>query len=216
MNCLARASFTIWLLLTGILTPTKVSFCLPSAPREVPVSMTTESAAKFDTLRTIYFNVAGKKNDPSDGMKGLSELFPADVSETPANTSISSEATCTPPSLLHSLEEKALYTSYCASFIAFAARDSLWPLKKLNLAKRSLVLLDSAIATAPESLEVRALRLAVTHHLPFFFDRSEQAANDLQLLKSELDKCQSNNIDSGDNHSCQLDQRIVALLDFLH
>lgn len=213
MKSITRASTTIRSLLAGIFAMTVVSFALPVPPGKLPSSTELESARKFDILRTTYFSIAGNQSDPGDGMKKLRELFPPDTSQSNSFNHISSTTACTAPSILRSQEEKALYTSYCASFIAFAARDSLWPLKKLNLANQSLALLDGASATAPESIEVRALRLAVTHHLPFFFNRSEHATADLRWLKNRIAECKKDK--TGDGHYCNIDKRVIALLDFM-
>jgi hypothetical protein len=200
-------------MLAGMLRRPTPCFALPEPANAKPLSFSSKNAEKFTTIRSIYFDVAGDQGEPDDGMRKLSELFSADTLEGPAISDISNTSTCTPPSVLPSSEEKALFTSYCASFIAFAARDSLWPVKKMKLANRSLALLDAAVTAAPDSFEVRALRLAVTHHLPFFFDRSKQAAEDLQRLKHHLDECRKTG--GKDSRYCKIDQRILTLLDFV-
>jgi hypothetical protein len=200
-------------LLAGILVTTATAFSIPLPQREAPEATTNITTEKFNQIRTTYFDVAGNQNNPTDGMEKLSEVFPPNSSLSGVKESITSETACTPPSQLSSPEHHALYKAYCASFVAFEARNSLWPLNKLNLANRSLTLLDSAVTSAPESLEVRALRLAVTHHLPFFFERSDQAADDLNWLTERIDQCRNRRSEA--EYGCGTDKRVAKLLEFV-
>lgn len=206
-------SLTLLVLLAVTISTPAASFGVPVSESANSSALSSENVEKFTSIRSIYFDVAGSQSDPDEGMKRLSELFPPDAPGKPYLSTISSSSDCTPPSPLHSAEDKALYTSYCASFIAFAARDSVWPLKKLHLANRSLELLDAAIAAMPDSFEVRALRLAVTYHLPFFFDRGEQVNDDKLRLKKHLDLCRNGT--NKEVANCRIDQRILTLLEFI-
>lgn len=54
--------------------------------------------------------------------------------------------------------------------------------RKGELCKDGLQLLDRAVTLATDDTEVRFLRGASTYHLPFFFDRAEQAAEDFRWV----------------------------------
>jgi hypothetical protein len=214
MKFRTRTSLSACCLLSGILATNGLAFSMPVQRRESPEATELTIAEKFGQIRTTYLQVAGMRQKPNDGMKKLVEVFPLDAGKSKVTGSITGNTECIPPSLPSSdPEDQALYKAYCASFVAFEARDRLWPQSKLDLANKSLMLLDSAVTAAPRSLEVRALRLAVTHHLPFFFDRGDQAQADAKWLKGRTSECNTKAIAT--EPGCRIDKRITSLLKFI-
>jgi hypothetical protein len=65
------------------------------------------------------------------------------------------------------------------------AAAATWPWEKGRLAKEGLVLLDQAVAAAPEDLEVRFIRGMTSYRLPRFMKRREVAAADLDMVASQ-------------------------------
>jgi hypothetical protein len=62
-----------------------------------------------------------------------------------------------------------------------AARTwAVW--EKGKLANEGLSKLDQAVSRAPDDLEARFIRAASTWHLPFFYKRREQSANDFAFI----------------------------------
>jgi len=156
-------------LLSAYLAISQICYSIP-----LPTSRTVEAGEnntdkKFEPIRTTYLKVARYENKPIDGIAKLAKVFLPQAKQLSADVSITKDTKCLPPKRLSSKENQALFTAYCASFIALEARNSSWPLNKWNLAQRSLVLLDNAVKSAPLSIEIRSLRLAVSHNLPFFF-----------------------------------------------
>ncbi len=61
--------------------------------------------------------------------------------------------------------------------------SSTWALwKKNSLCMEGIRLMDQAVSSQPESLEIRFVRAATTYHLPSFFHRKEQAREDFAYL----------------------------------
>ncbi len=61
---------------------------------------------------------------------------------------------------------------------------ALW--KKYSLSKQGMQLLDTAVAKAPDNLEVRFVRAVTTYNLPGFFGRREQALQDFAYLSTRV------------------------------
>jgi hypothetical protein len=83
-------------------------------------------------------------------------------------------------------KKNPLRDAYHGTFLCLLARDSSWPMKKWRLAQDGLALLDRAVHKDGEAIEPRFLRSTVTYHLPFFFDRQEQAQQDIGMLLKAL------------------------------
>jgi hypothetical protein len=58
---------------------------------------------------------------------------------------------------------------------------------KRRLANEGLAKMDQAVAQAPDNVEARFIRAASTWHLPFFYKRHEQAANDFTLIAPRVE-----------------------------
>jgi len=76
----------------------------------------------------------------------------------------------------------AVVEAYCGSLeLLDAARTwAVW--EKGKLANEGLSKLDQAVSRAPDDLEARFIRAASTWHLPFFYKRREQSANDFAFI----------------------------------
>src|SRR5690606_25785615 len=65
------------------------------------------------------------------------------------------------------------------------AAAATWPWEKGRLAREGLVLLDQAVAVAPEDLEVRFIRGMTSYRLPRFMKRRNVAEFDLAKVASQ-------------------------------
>lgn len=78
--------------------------------------------------------------------------------------------------------DDALVTVYFGS-LRLAEADRTWALwKKNSLSKQGVQLMDRAVASAPENLEVRFVRGATERELPAFFGRKQQALEDIAAI----------------------------------
>ncbi len=77
--------------------------------------------------------------------------------------------------------------AYCGSLeLLDAARTwAIWD--KRRLANEGLQKMDQAVNRAPGDLEARFIRAASTWHLPFFYKRRDQAANDFTLIAPRVE-----------------------------
>jgi 15-cis-phytoene synthase len=80
----------------------------------------------------------------------------------------------------------ALLRAYEGAFLALEARHGTWPHARLRAVRSGLRLLDAAVATAPDDIEVRYLRLVSTHYLPGLFGRRESAREDRRRVEQLL------------------------------
>jgi len=81
-----------------------------------------------------------------------------------------------------------LQKMYLSVFKALKAKYTLWPQRKLSLINQALAEMDDIVSAYPNDLEVRLLRGAVTSNVPFFLNRSKQAATDRKILLNHLIK----------------------------
>lgn len=72
-----------------------------------------------------------------------------------------------------------LAAAYLGATITFSASLERWPPRKGELAKRGLLLLEDAVAGAPDDVEVRFLRGMASRNVPAFFGRRAVAREDL-------------------------------------
>jgi hypothetical protein len=80
------------------------------------------------------------------------------------------------------LPSNPLVTVYYGSLRLLEAQHTwaLW--KKNSLSKQGVQLMDSAVKTAPDHLEVRFVRAATDRSLPAFFGRKQQVQSDLDFI----------------------------------
>ena len=78
--------------------------------------------------------------------------------------------------------DDAVVTVYFGSTRLIEAEHTwaLW--RKNSLSKQGIQLMDSAVAAAPQNLEVRFVRGATERELPGFFGRKRQAQDDLKTI----------------------------------
>jgi hypothetical protein len=87
--------------------------------------------------------------------------------------------------LRHTRPVSSLVRAYYGSHRLLAAARSWAPWEKYALSKEGLTELDAAVVSAPHETEVRFVRAMTTYHLPFFFGRREQSAEDFAQLAEE-------------------------------
>jgi tetratricopeptide (TPR) repeat protein len=87
------------------------------------------------------------------------------------------------------------------SVLTMKARDALWPLTQLTLAKRGIREMDAAVDKAPNDAQVRFARAINNFHMPDMMERREIVQADLvwlwqqaQLPDSKLKVCQKQTI----------------------
>lgn len=79
-----------------------------------------------------------------------------------------------------------LIRAYFGSLQLLESGRTLLPWKRAKLAKEGLNALDGAVMLAPEGLEVRYLRAISLFHLPRFFKREQQSAEDFAYLATRV------------------------------
>lgn len=119
---------------------------------------TSEDARLFDQARQRYYEAVEGNQDALDESRNL----------------------------LHKLRTKnpkdSLILAYLGSTLLLEAARAVAPWRKGRLAKEGLRMLDEAVKQSPENLDVRFLRGVSTSHLPSFFKRAQQSAEDFAWL----------------------------------
>jgi hypothetical protein len=89
--------------------------------------------------------------------------------------------------LVHDYPEQPVVEAYSGSLeLLEAARTwAIWD--KRRLANEGLQKIDQAVNRAPGNLEARFIRAASCWHLPFFYKRKEQAANDFTVIAPQAE-----------------------------
>jgi hypothetical protein len=89
--------------------------------------------------------------------------------------------------LAHDYPEQPVAEAYSGSLeLLEAARTwAIWD--KRRLANEGLQKMDQAVNHAPGDLEARFIRAASCWHLPFFYKRKEQAANDFTVIAPQAE-----------------------------
>jgi len=77
---------------------------------------------------------------------------------------------------------RILASAYRGSLDVVRGKHAFWPHSKIGHVNRGLALLDSAVRTLPQQVEIRYLRLVSTEPLPFLFSRGESIAEDVEAL----------------------------------
>jgi hypothetical protein len=86
------------------------------------------------------------------------------------------------------LPNNSLVTVYYGSLRLLEAQHTwaLW--KKNSLSKQGVQLMDSAVSSAPDDLEVRFVRAATGRSLPSFFGRKQQVQSDLDFIVERAER----------------------------
>ncbi|MFA5088529.1 MAG: hypothetical protein WC552_05790 [Candidatus Omnitrophota bacterium] len=79
-------------------------------------------------------------------------------------------------------EVPAVVVVYYGALKGLKARASSNPLAKLNFLSESLTLLDEAVASAQDDLEVRFIRFATLHHLPAVLGVGKKRYEDVSAI----------------------------------
>jgi hypothetical protein len=89
--------------------------------------------------------------------------------------------------LVHDYPDRPVVGAYSGSLeLLEAARTwAIWD--KRRLANEGLQKMDQAVNRAPGDLEARFIRAASCWHLPFFYKRKEQAANDFTVIAPQAE-----------------------------
>jgi hypothetical protein len=89
--------------------------------------------------------------------------------------------------LAHDYPDRPVVEAYSGSLeLLEAARTwAIWD--KRRLANEGLEKMDQAVNLAPGDLEARFIRAASCWHLPFFYKRKEQAANDFTMIAPQAE-----------------------------
>jgi 15-cis-phytoene synthase len=129
-----------------------------------------DAAVALDLVRALFFVAVDDPHAVVRGRAVLSHLH----AEAPA----------------FARSNHALLQAYEGAFLALAARHGTWPLARLRAVRSGLLLLDAAVAAAPDDVEVVYLRLVNTHFLPGLFGRRDTARADLRLVEQLLERPQ--------------------------
>src|SRR5688572_9715697 len=97
--------------------------------------------------------------------------------------------------------QSPLPAAYLGATLCYRASLARWPPRKGELTKRGLGLLEAAVASGPEDVEVRFLRGITSRRLPAFMGRGEIARADLSYAA---------NAAAAEVASGQLDRRIAS------
>lgn len=76
-----------------------------------------------------------------------------------------------------------LLSAYEGAFTMLEAKHGNSPPSRFNAVRSGLRTLDDAVASAPEDIEIRYLRLVNTHYLPDLFGRRGTARQDMAVLR---------------------------------
>lgn len=84
----------------------------------------------------------------------------------------------------------ALYTAYRGAATVLRARDAVWPGSKLKYTRRGLALLDDLVASHPNHVELRFLRLISCYRLPGFLGRGWSVEEDMHVVVDRFETLQ--------------------------
>lgn len=79
-------------------------------------------------------------------------------------------------------EYSARARAYIGALEALKGKHATFPHQKLKWVQQGLVKMDQGIEAAPEDIEARFVRATTCFHLPFFFNRKEQAQVDFKTI----------------------------------
>ncbi|MDW8158478.1 MAG: hypothetical protein RML72_06345 [Bacteroidia bacterium] len=85
-------------------------------------------------------------------------------------------------------EKKAEIEAYAAAFTALKAKHTSSPLEKLNAVNKALPVLLKLARENPFNVEILFVKTAVFSRLPFFFQRTKEALEDIEKLIQMLER----------------------------
>ena len=136
------------------------------------------SAAHAQTLSTVV---------PADFTQRLAEARKLYFADLQGNHAAAAKAHAAFDALGKDYPGNAVVDAYSGSLeLLDAARTwAIWD--KRRLANEGLSRMDQAVNRDPANLEARFIRAASTWHLPFFYKRKDQAANDFTLIAPRVE-----------------------------
>ena len=75
---------------------------------------------------------------------------------------------------------------YMGTLVALKGKHAFFPHTKLKWTKRGLAIIDSGLKKAPEDIEALFIHGAVCYHLPFFFQRGDDAQRDFKEIIKQM------------------------------
>ena len=75
-----------------------------------------------------------------------------------------------------------LLTAYEGALVTLRAKHGFWPTSRLRHLREGLVVLDAAVAAAPDQAEIRYLRLMSCFYLPGILGRGDSVREDFAAL----------------------------------
>ena len=93
----------------------------------------------------------------------------------------------------------ALQTAYQAVSFALLAKKVWNPVEKISFINRYGKLIDKAIKSDPDNIEIRFLRLSIDYHTPMIMGRKNNVCSDKSLILTLLEPIGKFNIDSSFN-----------------
>ena len=80
----------------------------------------------------------------------------------------------------------AVKKAYEGAKIALTAREQWNPFEQVSVLKDGLVLINAAVASDPDNLEVRFIRFATLHHVPSFLGLSDNLPGDKTYIYNHI------------------------------
>lgn len=75
---------------------------------------------------------------------------------------------------------------YIGTLVALKGKHAFFPHTKLKWTKRGLAIIDSGLKKAPTDIEALFIHGAVCYHLPFFFQRGDDAQRDFKEIIKQM------------------------------
>ena len=75
---------------------------------------------------------------------------------------------------------------YIGTLTALKGKHAFFPHTKLRFTKRGLAIMDNGLKKAPDDIEALFIHGAVCYHLPFFFQRGDDAQQDFKEIVKQM------------------------------
>ena len=75
---------------------------------------------------------------------------------------------------------------YMGALVALKGKHAFFPHTKFKWTKRGLAIIDSGLKKAPEDIEALFIHGAVCYHLPFFFQRGDDAQRNFKEIIKQM------------------------------
>ncbi|MEZ4422675.1 MAG: hypothetical protein R3E98_04655 [Gemmatimonadota bacterium] len=156
-------------------------------PDEAPAPETAEARARMDRkLDALDEALAATPHDPALHWERLRTLYVLAVAEEARLRDARATLVWLRGSAEPGSDAAHRLDAYEGALEVVRGKHAFWPHDKVGHVRAGLRTLDTAVAEAPDDIEVRNLRLLSTFYLPFFFGRDDTARADLQALSTLL------------------------------